>query len=132
MSKNLSVLVHGVVGWAICGATVAVGRQLVSMQVALLIHAAVAPLAFGLLTWRHARRFPGSSAGRIAVTMVGIVVALDGLLVAPVIERSYSMFRSVIGTWVPFALIGAASYFAARLGGSMRRTPGSARTSAAE
>ena len=120
MSKNRSVLVHGVVGWAVCGATVAVGRQLVSMEVTLLIHAAVAPLAFGLLTWHHFKRFPGSSARGTALAMVGIVIALDALLVAPVIERSYAMFRSVIGTWVPFALIAAASYLAGRLAGARR------------
>jgi hypothetical protein len=34
---------------------------------------------------------------------VGIVVALDAFIVAPLIERSYAMFTSPLGTWIPFA-----------------------------
>jgi hypothetical protein len=105
---------HGLVGWAICGATVAIGRQLVSMPTTLIAHAIVAPVAFGLLTWNHFRRFRDSSPGKVAVFMVGLVVGLDALLVAPVIERSYDMFRSVLGTWIPFASILAASFLVAR------------------
>ena len=118
MSKQISVVIHGVVGWAICGATIGVGRQVISMEATLLIHAVVAPLAFGLLTWHHCKRFPASSAGRTALMMFGIVVGLDGLVVAPLFERSYAMFRSVIGTWVPFASILAATYLVGRAAGS--------------
>jgi len=39
----------------------------------------------------------------------GYVVVTDGLVVAPMLERSYDMFRSLIGTWIPFALIFIAS-----------------------
>jgi len=48
--------------------------------------------------------------------MVGMVIGLDAGLVAPVFERSYEMFRSVLGTWIPFALIVVASYLVARVG----------------
>ncbi len=129
MSRGASVVVHGSVGWAVCGATVGIGRQLVSMQTTLLLHALVAPLAFGLLTWHHFKRHPGSSASGTALTMVGVVVGLDGLVVAPVFERSYAMFRSVLGTWVPFALITAASYFVGRAAGSRRQSEYPARAS---
>jgi hypothetical protein len=37
---------------------------------------------------------------------------LDALVVAPLFERSYAMFRSVIGTWLPFVVIFAASWAA--------------------
>ncbi len=124
MTRQLSVVVHGLVGWAICGATVVVGRQLISMQATLWIHAAVAPVAFALLTEHHFRRFPASSAVRTALAMLAIVVGLDALLVAPVFERSYAMFTSVLGTWVPFALIFAASYCA----GSVRRRAAAVQT----
>lgn len=114
MGNRLSVVVYGIAGWAICGATVGVGRQFVSMQTTLIIHAAVAPLAFGLLTWNYFRHFPESSAGKVALVMVGIVIVLDALLVAPAFERSYVMFQSIIGTWLPFASIAAASYVTGR------------------
>ena len=41
--------------------------------------------------------------------MTGLIVALDALVVAPLFERSYAMFRSAIGTWIPFAAISAAA-----------------------
>jgi hypothetical protein len=47
-----------------------------------------------------------------AAAMTGVIVALDALVVAPVFERSYAMFRSALGTWFPFAAIFAASWAA--------------------
>jgi hypothetical protein len=38
------------------------------------------------------------------------VVALDLVVVAGVIERSFDMFLSISGTWLPFVLILAAIY----------------------
>lgn len=67
-------------------------------------------MAFGLLTWLFFRWFPASSALTVAFTMLALVVGMDALLVAPFLERSYAMFGSVVGTWVPFASIFAASY----------------------
>ena len=113
MNRQTSVVIHGLVGWAICGASIGIGRQLFPMNVTLIIHAVVAPLAFGFLTWNHIRRFPESSPRTIAFSMVGLVIGLDAGVVAPLFERSYEMFRSVLGTWIPFALILAASYLVA-------------------
>lgn len=115
MTRRVDLAIRGVIGWAICGASIGVGRQLVSMDAALVIHAVVAPLAFGALTWSHVRRHPRSTPGAMALTMLGIVVGLDALVVAPFFERSYAMFRSVLGTWIPFGSILASSYIVGRL-----------------
>ncbi len=126
MNRYTSVVIHGLVGWAICGATIGVGRQLLPMNVTLIIHAVVAPVAFGLLTWHHMRRFPDSPPWAIALSMLGVVIGLDAVVVAPLFERSYDMFRSVLGTWIPFALILAASYVVSRQIGSRRQNSGDA------
>jgi hypothetical protein len=47
-----------------------------------------------------------------AAVMTGVVMALDVFVVAPLFEGSYAMFRSVIGTWLPFAAIFLASWAA--------------------
>jgi hypothetical protein len=47
-----------------------------------------------------------------AMVLTGIVVILDAVVVAPIFERSYAMFRSFIGTWMPFAAIFLASWAA--------------------
>ena len=114
MSKSVSVVVHAVIGWAICGATIVAGRQTMSMDATLVLHAVVAPLAFGLLTWHHFIRYRTSSPLRTALAMLGVVVLLDAGVVAPLFERSYVMFRSFTGTWLPFGLIWASSYLVGR------------------
>ena len=47
-----------------------------------------------------------------AMVLTGIVVILDAVVVAPIFERSYAMFRSFIGTWMPFAAIFLTSWAA--------------------
>jgi hypothetical protein len=100
----------GLVGWALCGATIAIGRRLISIQATLVVHAFVAPLVFGLLAWLYFRRFPRASPASTAFVLVGVVVGMDAVVVAPLLERSYEMFRSVLGTWIPFASILASTY----------------------
>lgn len=113
---QVALIGFALVGWLICGATIGIGRHSLSMHATLIFHAIVAPLAFWLLAWRYARWFPTISAKRISGTMLGIVVALDAFLVAPMIEHSYAMFESWLGTWLPFALIAVAAYAGARHG----------------
>jgi hypothetical protein len=47
-----------------------------------------------------------------AATMTGLIIVLDAAVVAPLFERGYTMFRSLIGTWIPFAAIFLASWAA--------------------
>jgi hypothetical protein len=104
VTKNAALVGHAVVGWAVCGGTIAVGRQILSMATTLLVHAIVAPLVFALLSMHFFRRYPAASPLRTSLGFVGIVVALDAFVVA-LIERSYAMFTSPLGTWIPFASI---------------------------
>jgi hypothetical protein len=46
-----------------------------------------------------------------AAAITGLVV-LDAVVVAPLFEGSYAMFRSFIGTWLPFVAIFVASWVA--------------------
>jgi hypothetical protein len=45
-----------------------------------------------------------------ALIFVGFVITVDFLLVALVINHSLAMFASLLGTWIPFALIFASTY----------------------
>jgi hypothetical protein len=105
VTRNAALVGHAVVGWAVCGGTIAVGRQILSMATTLLVHAIMAPLVFALLSMHFFRRYPAASPLRMSLGFVGIVVALDAFVVAPLIERSYTMFTSPLGTWIPFASI---------------------------
>jgi hypothetical protein len=108
------ILAHAVVGWGYCGAVIGVGRQFLSVHTTLVLHAIGAPVGFALISFVYHRRWAFTSPMRTAVAFLGVVVALDLFLVAPVFERSYAMFSSVLGTWIPFALMFAATYLTGR------------------
>jgi hypothetical protein len=99
-----------VVGWALCFATIGIGQAVTTIDITLIVHAILAPLFFIGLSWLYFRRFPEASPLATAVVFVGIVMALDFFLVALVILRDLAMFASVLGTWIPFASIFAATY----------------------
>jgi hypothetical protein len=61
------------------------------------------------------RRHPDATPLKTSLVLVAIVIGLDASVVAPVIEHSYVMFRSPLGTWIPFASIGLASFLVGRL-----------------
>ena len=45
-----------------------------------------------------------------AVVFVSVVVFMDLFVVALLIEKSFEMFASLLGTWIPWALIFASTY----------------------
>jgi len=110
MTNKLSIWLHAVVLWALCGATIGFGRALVGTATALIIHAVAAPLLAVLISLHHFRRFPVASVPATAAVFLAVVMALDAGLVAPVFEKSYAMFRSFLGTWLPFGLIFLATF----------------------
>ena len=96
---------HGIVGWILCGATMGVGMKIASLGTALILHALAAPLIFTALSLSYFHRLDSCSPFRAAATFLGVVVVMDIIVVALFIERSFVMFESILGTWVPFLLI---------------------------
>jgi hypothetical protein len=43
-------------------------------------------------------------------------MTMDATIVAPVFEKSYAMFASILGTWLPFPSIFVATYFTGYMG----------------
>ena len=85
------------------------------MEMTLIIHAAGAPLGFAVISWCYFRRFSFSSPLATAALFLPTVIVLDIVIVAWLIEKSFAMFRSPLGTWIPFALIFSATYLTGRL-----------------
>lgn len=108
--KSAVVFLHAMAGWAYCGALIGVGRSLVSLRVTLIVHAIGAPIGFALISRYYFRHFAYTTPLQTATAFLLIVFGLDALLVAPLLEKSFVMFRSLVGTWIPFALIFAATY----------------------
>ena len=108
------------VGWAFCAAIMGGLPPLVGMDAALVVHLIAGPLGFAGLAFAYHRRFAHYSPLTVAGFFIGFVIAVDFLLVALVILGSLAMFRSAIGTWIPFALLFLSSWSA----GAMVRRAG--------
>jgi hypothetical protein len=79
--------------------------KLTTLESALILHAIAAPIIFTALSLVYFHRFGLWSPFRTAAAFLGIVVVMDVFVVALLIERSFEMFESVLGTWLPFLLI---------------------------
>lgn len=99
----------GVALWAACGGVVAFGRQVWTLNATLRVHLAIAPVIAFVVSAIHKVLAPDFNFLLRAAVLTGLVVVLDAVVVAPLFERSYAMFRSPIGTWLPFAAIFLAS-----------------------
>jgi predicted CoA-binding protein len=102
---NAALFLHAAMGWALCGAVMYAGMTWFSMNVALTAHLVAAPVVYGLLAQRYYRRRNVPSPFVGAATFLLTTITLDLLIVALLIEKSFAMFTSVAGTWLPFALI---------------------------
>ena len=105
-----SLLVPALIGWALCGATIAIGRSITSLRNALVAHAIAAPIIFGAASVVYFRGFHFTTPLQTAGIWVLLVIVLDFVVIATFVERSYAMFTNILGTWIPFALIFASTY----------------------
>ena len=106
----ITIALFGIVGWALCGAIMFIGMEVTTMQATLIAHAIGAPVIFTTISWIYYRRFGYTNPLTTASVFVGIVIFLDIFPVATVINRSFEMFASLLGTWIPWALIFLATY----------------------
>jgi hypothetical protein len=110
LTKLTIIVALAVAGWAVCGAIMFLGMKWMSMQTTLIVHAVGAPVIFAAISRFTFRRFRFTTPLQTAFAFVGVVIFLDFFLVALVINRSLDMFRSWLGTWLPFALIFSSTY----------------------
>jgi len=108
--KIIIVLIHAFVVWALCGATIAIGRSVTTMGTTLIIHAILAPIFAFLVGMVYYKKFNYTSPVLTAFIFLLFIIAMDAGLVAPVFEKSYAMFRSILGSWIPFSLIFMSTY----------------------
>ena len=110
IKKPVIILAFGLVGWVLCGAIIWIGMAFMPMEDTLIMHAIGAPIIFGVISAIYFKAFNYTTPLRTAIVFVSVVVFMDVFLVALIIERSFAMFASLIGTWIPWALIFTSTY----------------------
>lgn len=110
LARALVVLAHAFIGWALCGAVIAIGRRTTSMRNTLIIHAVGAPILFGILSLVYFSVFAYTTPLQTAAIFVAVAMLMDVIVVARLIEKNFEMFKSVLGTWIPFVLIFVSTY----------------------
>ena len=108
--KLVTVLTHALIGWALCAATMGIGMAVTSVDNTLVIHAIGAPIFFAGVSLVYFRRFNYTTPLQTATIFIAFVILMDFFVVATLILRNYEMFASLLGTWIPFALIFVSTY----------------------
>ncbi len=121
-NKAVTLLAFAFVGWAICGAIMGIGRAITSLENTLVIHAIGAPIVFGALSQIYFRKFNYTGPLQTAVVFLGFVIFTDVFFIALFVEKSFAMFTSLLGTWIPFSLIFLSTYLTGLLREKTRPT----------
>ena len=110
IKKLVIIFVHAFIGWVLCAATMGIGMATMTIGKTLIVHAIGAPIFFAVVSLNFFRKFNYTTPLQTAMIFVGFVIAVDFFVVALLINRSLEMFVSLLGTWIPFALIFASTY----------------------
>ena len=110
LKKVLIILVHAFIGWALCAATMGIGMATMPLNRALIVHAIGAPIFFTIISLTYFKKFNYTKPLQTALIFVCFVIVVDFFVVALIINQSLEMFTSLLGTWIPFALIFTSTY----------------------
>jgi menaquinone-dependent protoporphyrinogen oxidase len=99
------LLALSAVGWALCALVMGGLLAVVPLWLALTLHAIATPAIFAALSVVYFRLAGARPPIESALVVTAIVVLLDAVVGAGLALRSFEMFSSIAGTWLPFALI---------------------------
>jgi len=121
----LIITSFALLGWVLCAATMGIGMAAASLDTALIFHTVATPVFFATISTIYFNRYAYTCPLMTAVSFLVIVVLMDVFVVAMLIQRSFEMFSSFLGTWLPFVLIFGSTYLT---GVIVRSGAGRART----
>jgi len=110
MKRWFVLLIFAFIGWALCFATIGIGMAVTSLNTALIIHAIAAPIFFTGISLIYFKKYNYTSPLQTAAFFTAFVITMDFFVVAMLINHSFEMFTSLLGTWIPFTLIFASTY----------------------
>jgi hypothetical protein len=98
-----------------------IGMAVTSLENALIVHALAAPIFFAGVSLVYFRKFNYTTPVQTALIFIAFVMVMDFFVVALLINRSFEMFTSLLGTWIPFALIFISTWLTGTLATKSRR-----------
>ncbi|MFQ5596197.1 MAG: hypothetical protein ACE5HA_18805 [Anaerolineae bacterium] len=104
------VLAFALIAQGLCWAIMVIGRAVTSLENTLIAHAIGAPIIAVVVSSVYYRRFNYTTPLQTAIVFISVVIAMDVFIVALLIEKSFAMFASPIGTWIPITSIFLATY----------------------
>jgi hypothetical protein len=110
IKKYIITIIFGLIGQMGCWGLMIGGQAFTTIENALIIHAAGAPILFGIVSYIYFKRVNQTDPILTASIFVAVVISMDFFIVALMINRSFDMFFSLIGTWIPFTLIFLSTY----------------------
>jgi hypothetical protein len=110
IQKTFVILWHAILGWGLCGALIGIGFKVTSIEKTLILHAIGVPIVFGIISLIYFKRFNYTTPLQTAIVFVSFAILMDFFFVALAVQKSFEMFASVLGTWIPFALIFGSTY----------------------
>lgn len=102
--------IHAFIGWALCTASMGISMATTTIQNALIIHATAAPFVYLAVSLSYFNKYNFTKPLQTGFIFVGFVILMDFFIVAMLVLKSFEMFLSPIGTWIPFALIFTTTY----------------------
>jgi hypothetical protein len=114
IKQGVIILIHAFVGWAICAAIMGVGMAVTTLPTTLILHAIGGPIGFMFLSIIYFKKFNFTDPLLTAIIFISVVIFMDVFIVALLIEKSFAMFKSILGTWLPFTLIVLVTVFTGR------------------
>jgi hypothetical protein len=104
------VLAFALIAQGLCWMIMIVGRAVTSLETTLIAHAIGAPIIAVVVSSIYYKRFNYTTPLQTAIIFASVVIAMDFFIVALLIEKSFEMFSSPIGTWIPITSIFLATY----------------------
>jgi hypothetical protein len=115
VKKFVIILFFALIGWICCAAIMGIGMSILPQNTTLIIHLIAAPIIFFIISSVYYKKFNFTSPFITALFFMSFIIFMDFFVVALLIMKSFEMFKSLIGTWIPFILIFLSTFLTGKL-----------------
>lgn len=104
------LMLHGLMGASLCAALMAGLLGAGALRAAPVVHALMAPLIFAWIAVRYFGARGARNPLPTALFFTAGLALIELLVVAGLVQGSLDMYRSVLGAWLPYALVFAVTW----------------------